>query len=266
MSRRVALALTVVLLLDPPVGSIVLPWRWAPLHAQAGNPGEAFRDRLVEALDGGDRRQVAAMFSYPLRINVPTLPFPIPVDDATSMLQMYDMFFTPELRCAIEGSRVPQVGQPQPKYPLLTAEGVVTLGDGLVVAQQTPAGWRIARMTVIGHGGPVEGRREQVRLRGGAGQLQFGGRLSGNGTDTYTIAALQGDLLQARIERFPGRSLLMRVIELKTGNVVAGASTEYARTWAGRVPNTGDYRLEIVRRGAFCDPSVTYLLTLALRR
>lgn len=275
MARRVVLALAFAVLIrtvaergpaGPAAGAMFLPWRLAPLHAQAGNPGEAFRDRFVAALDGGNRRQVAAMFTYPLRVNVPTLPFPIPVDNASALLQMYDLFFTPELRCAIEGSRAPRAGQPQPQYPLLTADGVVTLGDGLVVAQQTPAGWRITRLTVIGHGGPGEGRREEVLFRWGTGELQYGGRLAGNGTDTYTVTARQGDLLQARIERFPGRSLLLRVIELNTGNVVHGAPSEYARTWATRVGATGDYRVEVVRRGAFCDPSVTYLLTLALRR
>lgn len=269
MARRVILGLVVTVavavLSGGSSGSVLLRMRMAPLHAQAGNAGEAFRDRLVAALDGGNRRQVAAMFRYPLRVNVPILPYPIPVDNAAAMLQMYDLFFTPELRCAVEGSRAPREGQPRPKYPLLVAAGVVTLGDGHIVAQQTPDGWRITRMTVTGHGGR-EGRREQVLFRWGTGELQYGGRLSGNGTDSYTIAARQGDLLQARIERFPGRSLLLRVIELKTGNVVQGAPTEYARTWATRVPTTGDYRVDIVRRGAYCEPSVTYLLTLALRR
>ena len=100
----------------------------------------------------------------------------------------------------------------------------------------------------------------------GDGETQFAGRLSGSGVDAYTITVRKGDLLQARIERFPGRSLQLCVTEQKTGRVVPGAQVEFARTWAARVPEAGDYRVDVVRRAAYCDPSVTYLLTLGLRR
>jgi hypothetical protein len=48
--------------------------------------------------------------------------------------------------------------------------------------------------------------------------------------------------------------------------VLKGAETEYSRLWAARVPADGNYRLDIVRRAAYCDPAITYQLTIGLRR
>jgi len=61
-----------------------------------------FVTRLRSALAAGDRRGAAAMFRYPLRVNEPALPLPIPLDNTASTLQMYDLLFTPEMRCAID--------------------------------------------------------------------------------------------------------------------------------------------------------------------
>jgi hypothetical protein len=36
------------------------------------------------------------------------------------------------------------------------------------------------------------------------------------------------------------------------------------RLWAGRVPEHGAYRVEVVRRGAYCDPAVNDQLTVSL--
>jgi hypothetical protein len=241
------------------------------LHAQRSSDAplvaaEAFRARLVTALDGNQRRQVAAMFQYPIRVTVPALPYPIPVDDAAAMVKMYDLFFTPEMRCAIEESRVRRDGGAKPKYAMLVAEGVVSLADGRMVAERTASGLRITRLQVTGSGGPPAGRREKVGFRWGTGETQYAGRLSGNGVDGYTVVARKGDLLQVRIERFPGRSLQLRVTAEKTGQVMLGAQSEFARLWAARLPEAGDYRVDVVRRAAYCDPSITYVLTLALRR
>jgi hypothetical protein len=49
-------------------------------------------------------------------------------------------------------------------------------------------------------------------------------------------------------------------------SLLQGAQTEYACTWAASVHETGEYRVGIVRRAPYCDPAVTYLLTLAVRQ
>jgi hypothetical protein len=228
--------------------------------------GEAFKARLINAISTGNRREVAGMFKYPTRVTVPTLPYPVAVKDAAAMVQMHDLFFTPEMRCAIEQSRMPEQGEPRPKYALLVAEGVVSLADGRILAERTPAGFKVTRMTILGEGGAPPGKPRNVVFRWNVGETQYAGRLAGDGVDAYVVSARKGDLLQARIERFPGRALTLRITEQRTGRVLRGAPTEYARTWAAPVPETGEYRVEIVRRAAYCDPAVTYLLTLAVRR
>jgi hypothetical protein len=228
--------------------------------------GEAFKARLINAISNGNRREVAGMFRYPARVTVASLPYPVAVKDTAAMLQMFDLFFTPEMRCAIEQSRVPEPGGPRPKYALLVADGVVSLADGRILAERTPAGFKVTRMTILGEGGAPPGKPRNVVFRWGVGETQYSGRLAGDDVDAYVLSARKGDLLQVRIERFPGRALTLRVTEQRTGRVLQGAPTEYARIWAAPVPETGEYRVDIVRRAAYCDPAVTYLLTLAVRQ
>ena len=234
-----------------------------PARAQT-NQGEAFKARLLAALASGDARQIAGLVSYPIRVSHGMLSHPIPVNNAGEMIQMHRLFFTPELRCRIEQSQAPRNGQPKPRYSMLIANNVVTLADGLVVAQQTPRGYRITRLSVIGQPTNPNARPRDVLFRWGEGETQFAGRLGSDSVDGYVVTAKKGALLQARIERFPGRSLQMRVTD-QAGNVIKGAHTEFSRLWAARVPSDGRYRLDVVRRGGSCDEAVTYLLTVGLR-
>ena len=37
------------------------------------------------------------------------------------------------------------------------------------------------------------------------------------------------------------------------------------RTWAAPIPASGTYRVDVVRKAPFCDPPLTYLLTITAR-
>jgi hypothetical protein len=221
--------------------------------------GEAFRVRLLQAISSGNRRAVATMFRYPARVNVSG--FPIPVKDAAALVQMYDLFFTPEMRCAIEQSRSATVGSPAPKYPLTVAGGVMSIGKGLIVAETTPTGLKISRMTVIGQGGrpprPTSARRMDLRL-GGASQQA--GRLEGDDNDVYVVSLTGGTQLQANLQGFRGLDLALRVTGPNREPIIDGR-----RAWNGVIPASGDYTLQVVRNAAFCNPSLTYLLTLRVQ-
>jgi hypothetical protein len=233
------------------------------LHAQA-NDGEAFKARLLAALASGNGRQVAALVQYPIRVNHGMLPYPVLVEDAAAMTRLHTQLFTPEMRCRIEQSRLQRDGEAPPKYPMRVSDGVVTLADGLIVAVRTPAGYRINRLSVIGQAPAPNARPRDVLFRWGEGETQYAGRLGTNAVDAYVVNAPRGALLQARIERFPGRSLQMRVTD-QDGTVITGAKTEFSRLWAARVPAAGRYRIDIIRHGGACEAAVTYLLTLGLR-
>ena len=226
---------------------------------------ESFRQRLVAAIASGNRAQVAALFAFPIRVTA-TLPYPIPVDNRAEFLRMYNLLFTAEMRCAIEQSRVAQPGKPQPAWAMRAADGVVSLANGRVLATRTPAGFRVTSLTILGAPAASSGRTTKVGLPWGSGRMQYAGRLALSERDRYVLAARKGDRLQARIERFPGRTLQLQVTHRPTQQIVRGAPGEFARTWAARLPEDGEYDVEIVRRAADGDPPIEYLLTLAVQR
>jgi hypothetical protein len=264
MTRRVTQALAVIGFAIAFAGGPEGP----PLRAQsstAESAAEAFKATLLAALASGNPRQIAGLVKYPIRVNHGMVGYPIPVGNAAAMIEMHRLFFTPEMRCAIEDSRIPRPGQPPPRTPMLVANGVVTLADGRVVAERTPAGFRITRLSVIGN--PAgNAKPKEVFFRYGEGELLYPGRIAGDGADGYIVAAKTGALLQGKLEKFPTGSLQMRVTDLQTGMVLKGAPTELSRLWAARVPADGRYRLDIIRRAEYCDPAITYLLTIGLRR
>jgi hypothetical protein len=96
-------------------------------------------------------------------------------------------------------------------------------------------------------------------------QVQTSGRLGYDDTDVYLIRLGAGAGLAARIEGFPGSSLLLRVRDPHTNRLLRGAPTELARSWISRVERTGEYRIEIARNTPYCDPDLTYILTVAVR-
>jgi hypothetical protein len=243
----------------------------APLDVRAQPPAsdlqaaEAFRQRLVTAIASGNRSRVAALFAFPMRVTA-VLPYPIPIDNHAEFLRMYPLLFTAEMRCALEHSRMPQPGQAQPPWAMRVADGVVSLASGRVLATRTPAGMRVTGLTILGAPGSAAGRTTKVGFRWGAGQTRYTGRLALSQRDRYTLSARKGALLRARIERFPGRTLQLAVTQRATKQQVRGGPGEFARSWAARLPEDGEYDVEVVRRAPYCDPPVEYLLTLALEQ
>ena len=233
----------------------------------ADDTAPAFVGRLRTALTSGDRRAAAAMFRYPLRVHSPMLPLPIPLDNASATLQMFDLLFTPEMRCAIEMAQTPQAGRPLPKYPLVANGNALNLGQGLIVAERTSGLFRITRMTLIGvpegrkAGAPVTSIDIDLKFKGMVRQVA--GNLAGDGFDRYTVAMTKGTVLQARLERFKGLDAVLRVSDRKSQPVDATADGK--RVWSSVIPASDTYRVDVVRKAPFCDPPITYLLTLSAR-
>jgi hypothetical protein len=186
------------------------------------------------------------------------------VTDREALFEVYDITFTPELRCLIEQSGLPRADRPAPKHAAHLEGAGASLGDGRVQTELVDGALKIASITVPPASAetppPPVVRRVQFR----AGQAQYSGRLYGGGTDTYLVSAPRGARLQARIERFPGTSAYLRVVNTRTGRVIErpGAAP---RRWDGALPDAGEYRVEVVRQAPYCAPSFTYLLTLGLR-
>jgi hypothetical protein len=233
----------------------------------ADESGASFVARLRAVVATGNRRAAAAMFRYPLRVNSPMLPLPIPLDNAASTLNIYDLLFTPEMRCAIDLSQPAQTGKPLPNYPLVVNGDALTIGQGLIVAERTAGLFRITRMTIIGvpdgrkPNAPVVTTDIDLRFKGMVRQVA--GNLAGDAFDRYTIAMTKGAILQAKLERFKGLEAVLRVTDGKGQPVDQRADGK--RTWAAAIPASAMYRVEVVRKLPFCDPPITYLLTLSAR-
>lgn len=205
----------------------------------------AFAARLQDAVRTQDRAAVAELLRYPARVSVHLRPQLVYVEDRAALLGMYDMVFTPQLRCAIVTSREPSAGEVAPKYGLLLARGVVSLASGRIIAERSGRGMLITRLTSFGDMSTRGGSPRQVAFDGSRREIQLAGRVAESGTDAYVVAARPRDLVEAKIDRFPDGTLTLRTTR------VGG----------------GDYRVEVVRQAKYCEPPVIpYLLTLTLKR
>jgi hypothetical protein len=232
------------------------------LRPAAPRTPETFLTAFLQAIRARDVKGVAGLFQYPFRLNAPGIPYPIAVNSPAELARLYDIVFNPTMRCAIETSRVPSSADPHPAYKLAMVDGVVTIADGRVVAVRTNDVMKITRMTLLmGSKAPA---RPPQRLSPSS-RTQASGRLAYDDRDIYLLSLKAGSELTATIEEFPGRSLLLRVREAATNALVRGAATEFSRKWVARAPQGGDYRIEVVRNTAYCDPEVTYVLTVAVR-
>jgi hypothetical protein len=246
------------LILTVSITCLSIDYHVTNVHAQTGSveladaDAHKFYRRLIDGLTAGNRRQVVELFSYPLQVRVLGLNSRlVAVKDASAMLQMYPLFLGPQFRCAIE--QRPLVG-----------DGVLSMAGGGVIAQRTNGVFRITRLTVALEAPTRSSAPIPVFLPAGV-KKQFGGRLGQDGVDTYVVSAQAGERLSAKLERFPGRALAIKVYNQRTNLTVEGAATEYARVWNARVPEDSSYIVEIYRRLPYCAPDVTYLLTVALQ-
>jgi hypothetical protein len=244
-------------------------WAW-PSEAQrsipAANDAMAFRQKLLDAFERGDRRAVAGMVRYRLVVDAGGLMIPI-VDRAT-LTKMWDVVFPAEVRCLMEGSGVLRPGQAAPRYQIRVDAGGAWYGDGRIRADRGADGLKITRMTLPpGFGSSAAGKPRPVLFKWGKGRSTYRGRLSADNVDVYLVQARAGDLLNAQLARVGVSDASVRVVQHSGNRVLSAAGpagSEARRLWAGRVPETGEYRVEVVRRGAYCDPAVNYQLTVSL--
>jgi hypothetical protein len=190
-------------------------------------------------------------------------PYPIYVKDRDALEQMYDMVFTPHMRCAVVDSREPVAGKPQPEHTLLMASGVVSLAGGRVIAERTQGKYQITRLTSFGDTSTRLGKPRPVTFRSGQRTVEYGGRVAELGADAYIVVASAGDRLRASISGFPTGSLWLRVSRRGNDTFIDGGKVESA--WEARLTEAGEYLVEVVRRAPYCEPPVIgHVLSLSL--
>jgi hypothetical protein len=224
----------------------------ADVSAQDPEAAESFRRAVLAALASRDRAAIARMIKYPAVADVGG--FKVPLVDRAATLELYGLVFTPELRCALERDGVG------------SASSGATLAGGRIRTVRDGGTLKIVSVTVPGASGaapPPPSKPQLAYFR--RGQSQFSGRLYGDGMDAYLVTARKGALLQARIERFAGRSAFVRVVDGTTGQPIGKPTGDAPRLWAGTLPADGQYRVEVVRVAPYCNPPFTYLLTMTMR-
>jgi hypothetical protein len=224
----------------------------------------AFAAELQRALRTGDRQAVTSLVRYPARVSVYQKPRQIYVKDRDALEQMYDLVFTPHLRCAVVDSREPVAGKPQPKHALLLARGVVSLAGGRVIAEGAQGKYQITRLTSFGDTSTRLGKPRPVTFAVGQRTVELGGRVPELGADAYVVVASAGDRLRAAISGFPTGSLWLRVSRRGSNKFLDGGG-KGDNVWEAQLTEPGEYLVEVVRRAPYCEPPViSHLLSLSL--
>ena len=223
----------------------------------------AFATELQRALRTGDRQTVTRLVRYPARVSVFQRPRQIYVKDRDALEQMYDLVFTPHLRCAVVDSREPVAGTSQPRHTLLLARGVVSLAGGRVIAEGAQGNYQITRLTSFGDTSTRLGKPRRVTFAGSQRTVELGGRVAELGADAYIVVASAGDRLRAAISGFPTGSLRLRVSRSGSDKSLDGGKGD--RVWEARLAEAGEYLVEVVRSAPYCEPPViSHLLSLSL--
>lgn len=237
----------------------------AVASAQGSGRAAAFVTSLAQAMSRRDRAAVAELIRYPVAANVSGVS--VPITDPAALTRLYDSIFTAELRCMVDAS-AGTAGD------VRVERGAVTFAQGRIRAEDVSGALKITSISVP----PVTtvaarpSKPQRVALRTMGARTQFSGRLYGDGVDGYIVSLKKGNVVEARIEQFPGRSAALRIVEQKTGKSLdkpalkaSDGSLPAPRFWTDTIREDGEYRIEVVRLAPYCEPSFTYLLTVTVK-
>jgi hypothetical protein len=219
----------------------------------------AFTQRLLAAMAHRDIDALASMFKFPASVRSGGIT--LPIANSAALAKTFDTVFTPELGCALEKEE--GAGGRSGETAHKDSDGV-SIGHGAVHLQPSGNSFAIIRIDEPAGAAPAAPRAKPRAVDVPAGQVQLAGNVAAGGADRYIVSARQGDVLQARIERFQGRAIGVRVVDVKTGKVLSNG-LDTARVVSATAQQPGDVAVDVTRL-TFCEPSVSYLLTLSKHR
>lgn len=232
-----------------------------------------FLDELQRAVGRDDRAAVSALIQYP--ITVWAAGVRIPIHDSAGLAQSYDAVFSPALKLVIARAVVPRRGRSSARASVeILADGITIGGDAVRIE---PVGGRLritgirvplaAPSTDTSASGARGGGSSPVprRISLGFGRIEHSGILRRGQTEGYLLWAKRNQVLDVRIDGVKGRDIVIRIASLKTGAAIDTKAQGGVRTWVGRIPEDGDYRIDVVRLAAGGDARLPYVLVLSLR-
>jgi hypothetical protein len=245
-AREITSAAAIVLL-------AAVPRAQTPPPAAAGDRAAgAFLSTLRRGVANRDPATVAQVFQFPITVNA---VFAIPVRNAADLRQYYDAFFTEDLVRAIACG------------PIQRSAAGITINKQLF-AERRGDEFKIVRMSAHSvtpkkASAPRKPRRVIFNAPGYR-LAPFAGTLERGDVDSYVIWVRKNEVLRVTLTGFKGNAASMRILNERRQPVDARAA-DVARAWTAPVPETGDYRIDVVRRAGQCEPPVVYDLAIRLQ-
>jgi hypothetical protein len=239
----------------------------------------AFLRELNRAVTQDDRPAVSGLVRYPLVVWAGDVRILLP--DPAALVQQYDAVFSPALKAVIaDATALPRGGDALPGSVVVSRD-VVTIANDAVRIEPVAGALKITRLSVplasvtatsaspvpAGPGGRASPRvnRQPVRILMGIGRIERAGALEPGGRDSYVVSAVKNRLLDVRVTRVNGRDVVVRISNAKSRAAVDSRAHEGVRTWTGRLPEDGDYLIEIVRLAPASAGRLPYGVVISMR-
>jgi hypothetical protein len=253
--RTVPISLLLLVLVSPPAD--------ATLQSSQGLSLSQFVATLQQAASQNDRRALAGMMRYPLSVTAAGLQ--IPVADANAFVSLYDSIMTPAMKGVIARARVPADSKPRPDVIMPPGGGIVF--ENAVTIAPVAGGFKITKLAVplaptSATPGAMVARRLTFRV---GSPTQVSGSLEPGGKDLYEFYAAQGAFLDVRLTGVPGRSVLLRLVDSKTGKPLDARADTGTRVWTGRVSASSDYAIQVVRQPGSGQETLIYTLAVGVK-
>ena len=230
---------------------------------------------LQRGLARDDRAAVAALIAYPITVFAGGVR--IPIRDAAFLLENYHLIFPSNLKDIVTQARIADGGFAG-RYPIVLRPGALSIANDVIEAQSIEGTLKITRITIpLSPAGEETAatvpRSETSKPRGprrivfgrGLRSAQVSGALAPGGRESYIFSAAKDQWVEVRIDRAPGRAIIARIVDQKRRVGLDARASAGARIWTGRMPASGDYRIEVERVIPTGTPALPYDLVVTMR-
>jgi hypothetical protein len=230
---------------------------------------------LQRGLARDDRAAVAALIAYPITVFAGGVR--IPIRDAAFLLENYNLILPANLRDIVTQARIADGGSAA-RYPIALRPGALSIADDVIEAQSIEGTFKITRITIplsLPGEDPAATvpRSETSRPRAprrivferGVRSARVSGALAPGGRESYIFSAAKDQWVEVRVERVHGRAILARIVDQKRRAGLDARARAGARIWTGRMPASGEYRVEVERVVPTGTPALPYDLVVTLR-